>query len=66
VVGIATDYCVRATTLDALAVGFQTTVLLDLTAGVAVESTRLAVQQLRNAGARFVGSPFAHRSASQT
>ena len=35
VCGIATDYCVRATALDAAAAGFATTVLLDLTAAVA-------------------------------
>ena len=35
VVGIATDYCVRATALDAAAAGLKTRVLLDLTAAVA-------------------------------
>ena len=35
VCGIATDYCVRATALDAVRAGFTTTVLLDLTAAVA-------------------------------
>ncbi|MGH1565498.1 isochorismatase family protein [Mumia sp. DW29H23] len=34
VVGIATDYCVRATALDAAANGFATRVLMDLTAPV--------------------------------
>ena len=33
--GIATDHCVRATALDAATEGFETRVLLDLTAGVA-------------------------------
>jgi nicotinamidase/pyrazinamidase len=33
--GIATDYCVRATALDAIRAGFSATVLLDLTAAVA-------------------------------
>jgi len=35
VCGIATDYCARATALDAAAAGFRTRVLLDLTAAVA-------------------------------
>src|SRR4029453_19224033 len=39
VVGIATDHCVRATALDAAREGFATTVLLDLTAGVARPTT---------------------------
>ncbi len=34
VCGIATDHCVNATARDALAAGFDTTVLLDLTAAV--------------------------------
>jgi nicotinamidase/pyrazinamidase len=50
VVGIATDYCVRATALDAAAAGFSTTVLLDLCAGVAPETTERALEQLRSAG----------------
>ena len=43
VVGIATDHCVRATALDAAAAGFPTRVLLDLTAGVARETTDRAL-----------------------
>jgi len=42
VAGIATDYCVRATALDARRAGFATTVLEDLTAGVAPASTDAA------------------------
>jgi nicotinamidase/pyrazinamidase len=50
VVGIATDYCVRATAADAADAGFSTRVLLDLTAGVAQESTDKAVEDLRAVG----------------
>ena len=57
VVGIATDHCVRATALDAATEGFTTTVLLDLTAGVARETTDRALDQLRKAGVRLVGEP---------
>ncbi|GAA3592442.1 isochorismatase family protein [Kineosporia mesophila] len=57
VVGIATDHCVRATALDAVAAGFTTRVLLGLTAGVAPETTRSALEQLTSAGAELVGSP---------
>jgi nicotinamidase/pyrazinamidase len=57
VVGIATDHCVRATALDAAREGFTTTVLLDLTAGVARETTDRALDQLRGAGVTLVGSP---------
>jgi len=50
VVGIATDYCVRATAVDAAEAGFKTRVLLDLTAGVAPESTDKALEDLRAVG----------------
>ncbi len=56
VVGIATDHCVRATALDAAAEGFETTVLLDLTAGVARETTDRALAQLREAGVELAAS----------
>ncbi|OBF89401.1 nicotinamidase [Mycobacterium sp. 852002-51152_SCH6134967] len=54
VVGIATDHCVRATAADAVANGFTTRVLLDLTAGVAAESTAKAVEDLRAVGVEIV------------
>ena len=50
VVGIATDYCVRATAADAADAGFTTRVLLDLTAGVSPTSTAEAVDAMRLAG----------------
>jgi nicotinamidase/pyrazinamidase len=50
VVGIATDYCVRATALDAAEEGFETRVLVDLTAGVAPETTRQALADFADAG----------------
>ena len=34
IVGIATDYCVKATALDAIALGYETTVFWELTAAV--------------------------------
>jgi nicotinamidase/pyrazinamidase len=48
--GIATDYCVRATALDAAKEGFDTTVLGSLCAGVAPESTKAALTDLTQAG----------------
>ncbi|MER7663034.1 MULTISPECIES: nicotinamidase [unclassified Streptomyces] len=57
VVGIATDHCVRATALDAAREGFTTQVLLDLTAGVAKESTERALEELRSAGVELSGKP---------
>jgi nicotinamidase/pyrazinamidase len=50
VCGIATDHCVRATALDAVAQGFPTTVLLPLCAGVAPATTTAAIEEMRAAG----------------
>jgi nicotinamidase/pyrazinamidase len=58
VVGIATDYCVRATAADAARTGFTTRVLLDLTAGVAPESTAKAIEEMNAAGVELVGTPL--------
>ena len=58
VVGIATDHCVRATALDAAEEGFETTVLLDLTAGVARPTTDAALAAMRAAEVELVGEPL--------
>lgn len=52
VCGLATDYCVRSTALDAATHGFDTRLLLDLCAGVAAESTAAALSEMRAAGVR--------------
>jgi nicotinamidase/pyrazinamidase len=57
VVGIATDHCVRATALDAVANGLKTRVLLGLTAGVSEATTEAALDQLRTAGVTLEGAP---------
>jgi nicotinamidase/pyrazinamidase len=58
VVGIATDHCVRATALDAAEEGFETTVLLHLTAGVARETTDAALATMHAAEIELVGEPL--------
>ena len=50
VCGIATDYCVRATALDAVREGFATRLLPDLCAGVAPDSTAAALREMAEAG----------------
>lgn len=50
VCGIATDHCVKATALDAVAQGFATRLLAGLTAGVAPETTRAALEEMVSAG----------------
>lgn len=51
VAGIATDHCVRATVLDARAVGFEVRLLPGLHVGVAQETSRAALDEMAAAGA---------------
>ena len=51
VVGIATDHCVRASALDALAGGQRVTVLTDLIAAVSAETGQKALDELVAKGA---------------
>lgn len=56
IVGIATDYCVRASALDAIAHGRRVRILTDLVAGVADESSAAALAELAHAGAALAAS----------
>jgi nicotinamidase/pyrazinamidase len=53
VCGIATSHCVRATVLDALAHGFDTTALTDLCVGVTPALADAALAEMADAGARL-------------
>ena len=58
VVGIATDHCVRASALDAIAHGLRVRVLTDLVAGVGPASSEAALVELAHAGAELApGAP---------
>ncbi len=54
VVGIATDYCVRASALDSLKHGLNVKVITSLTAGVNPQSTEAAIDEMVDAGVRVV------------
>jgi len=58
VAGLATDYCVKHSVLDALRQGFEVVVVEDGIRGVEVEpgDTERAIAEMRAAGARFVRS----------
>jgi nicotinamidase/pyrazinamidase len=59
IAGIATDHCVRATATDAATAGFETRVLLGLSAGVAADTTKAALEEMRTAGVELAGHPAA-------
>jgi nicotinamidase/pyrazinamidase len=56
VVGIATDYCVRASAFDALDAHRQVRVITDLVAGVAPDSSASALDELSESGAELITS----------
>jgi nicotinamidase/pyrazinamidase len=58
VCGLATDYCVRASTIDACEEGFEVTVVEDAIRAVEVEpgDGERALAEMREAGARLVSS----------
>jgi nicotinamidase/pyrazinamidase len=56
VVGIATDYCVRASALDAKNFGLDVRVITSLTAGVSAASTEAAIDELVDAGVMVVAT----------
>ncbi|OUM39721.1 isochorismatase family protein [Arthrobacter sedimenti] len=54
IAGLATDYCVRATALDALQAGYSVTVMADLTRGVHEDRSEDALDELESAGVELV------------
>ncbi|EFE95062.1 bifunctional nicotinamidase/pyrazinamidase [Serratia odorifera] len=56
VMGLATDYCVKFTVLDALALGYRTTVITDGCRGVNLQANDSiqALQAMQQAGAKLV------------
>jgi nicotinamidase/pyrazinamidase len=58
VVGLATDYCVRASTIDACTLGFDTTVITDAIRAVDVnpEDGERAIEEMKEAGAKLADS----------
>jgi nicotinamidase/pyrazinamidase len=58
VCGLATDYCVRASAIDACNEGFDVTVVADAVRGVEVHpgDSERALREMREAGARIVSS----------
>lgn len=50
VFGLATDYCVKATALDAARAGFRVTLIESLCRGVAPETSAAAIAEMKKAG----------------
>jgi nicotinamidase/pyrazinamidase len=47
---LATDYCVKATAIDAVDAGYQVTLIKGLSKGVAPETTAQALEEMKAKG----------------
>ena len=58
ILGLATDYCIKFTTLDALDLGFKTYLIEDACRGVNLQpgDCDLAIEEMREAGAAIINS----------
>lgn len=56
--GIATDYCVKATAVDAADLGYETYLLEDLCAGVNEETSEAAIIEMMEAGVEVTVTPY--------
>ncbi|MCK9174153.1 MAG: isochorismatase family protein [Desulforhopalus sp.] len=54
--GLAFDYCVKATALDAIRLGYTVIIIKELTAAVAPDSAEQAQQELAAAGVCFISA----------
>jgi nicotinamidase/pyrazinamidase len=61
IAGLATDFCVRASALDAIEHGRHVRVITDLVAGVSPDASRAAIAELAHAGADLITSELVER-----
>lgn len=54
--GLATDYCVKMTVLQLLKAGFRVIVNMAACRGIAEDTIKLAIEEMKKAGAEFVNS----------
>jgi len=54
VYGLATDYCVKATALDAIAAGYEVDLIVGLCRGVSPETTAGALEEMKGKGVAII------------
>jgi nicotinamidase/pyrazinamidase len=63
--GVATEYCIRHTVMDALAAGLRVTVLEDAIAGIDAEDSERALAEMLEGGAEFAAGSGLFRDSDQ-
>jgi len=56
VCGLATDFCVKSTAMDARKLGYDTYVVLDASRGISEESVRASLEEMKETGIKIVKS----------
>ena len=56
VYGLATDYCVKATALDAIEAGYRVDLILDLCRGVSPDTTASALEEMEAKGVNIISN----------
>jgi nicotinamidase/pyrazinamidase len=56
VYGLATDYCVKATALDAVNAGYEVDLIIDLCRGVSPETTASALEEMEAKGVNIISN----------
>jgi nicotinamidase/pyrazinamidase len=56
VAGLATDYCVKFTAIDSVALGFQTRVIEDACRGLDPEGVKATIEEMKHAGVAIIQS----------
>lgn len=56
IVGIATDYCVKYTVLDAISLGYKVNLIKDACAGINKETVDSALKEMKESGAKIIFS----------
>ncbi|MDK2782741.1 MAG: nicotinamidase/pyrazinamidase, partial [Thermococcaceae archaeon] len=54
--GVATEYCVKATALDALKHGFEVYLIRDAVKGIKPEDEEKVLKELKESGAKIISS----------
>jgi nicotinamidase/pyrazinamidase len=54
VFGLATDFCVKATALDAIEAGYEVDLIVDLCRGVSPDTTAEALEELETKGVNII------------
>ena len=56
VYGLATDYCVKATALDAIEAGYRVDLIVDLCRGVSPDTTASALEEMKAKGVKIISN----------